>query len=1077
MTTPLHIFPSISLAHSIITIVWVGVAVVAFFNLRLGWPIAGLVVPGYLVPILIAKPWAAAVTIVEGVATYFLAWVISGPPSRAGLWSGFFGRDRFFLLILLSVLVRAAFDGWVLPRVGTLLASQYGIVFDYHNNLHSFGLVIVALIGNNFWKTGFVRGLLPQAVVVTLTWAIVRFVLMRYTNFSLAQLEYMYEDIAFSFLASPKAYVVLLSGAYVASRMNLLYGWDYHGILVPSLLALAWPTPIKVLLTLGEALVILALSQIVLALPIFAGATIEKARKTLLFFSVGFLYKMALSFALMKWAPDVKASDTFAFGYMLSTLLAIKMHDDGVAPRVARVTLQCSLVAALVANLIGYGLTLLPRPWPIAVADRGPVPPPVVEKDARLDDVMRRDKVKLTTRRAADSVPTPTDAELAVFEAAVERLVRHIAHGSAEDLKIARELLWSLQYRVDELADRWLYVREVNPERGWGFFVFDRSSPKGPVVEVPAAADEWLAMDAAVVLFQLVGGSALAVAGAQRTVNANGASDALTADRTVFQSFHKTLARRNVLQVRGHTFETVQRLTGLREQATALEVPEVPSRMWVKAALPEGLDLSKLKALGDGLAIVWDEGAGRNVQRQCTPSGFAELVLSRADRRKLLVGSLLTTQAITPDEHVESIDGFLTKWLLDTRGEIAEPGSDKYVVPRRDHLLFMDDSVLTPLFRILRDKRKQPGLGDAEADLAVLNAFAGVFDYRLSRYLQKGSGREYVVVSERPDANPRRHWGTFVFRVGATRPFVVMVPRPRFEKGSFEYGVSLFEELRAEALFIAGANPRANRDGTADVVALHNRASLFNLVMQAFARENIGRTLMFVQARGYAVRPGVPAPEADAMLALADATVSETSLSGLAAELHKRLRDDRLLVKMVDGSPGTAGYEVTGTAQAQYVMEMTRHRFAALWLSPSIRATFRGQADNELQEAQFNALGIPTLQGELFGRIEALGTAPAAHRVPDELKKAIAVFTARQDVVALASVRERWPSFKLERVLDRDTQLTFLLVQTEPGRWPAVAALRPKPGAEAHVMLRPKPVRAQVRDWVTEHTGWMEFEP
>ena len=55
------LFPEGSLSASIVTTVWVGVWVVAFFNLRLGWTFSGLVVPGYVVPLLIAKPSAGAV--------------------------------------------------------------------------------------------------------------------------------------------------------------------------------------------------------------------------------------------------------------------------------------------------------------------------------------------------------------------------------------------------------------------------------------------------------------------------------------------------------------------------------------------------------------------------------------------------------------------------------------------------------------------------------------------------------------------------------------------------------------------------------------------------------------------------------------------------------------------------------------------------------------------------------------------------------------------------------------------------------------------------------------------------------
>ena len=68
----LPIFPEGGLASSVITTVWVGVFVVCFFNLRFGWVLSGLVVPGYLVPLVILKPLAAGVIVVEAIITYLL---------------------------------------------------------------------------------------------------------------------------------------------------------------------------------------------------------------------------------------------------------------------------------------------------------------------------------------------------------------------------------------------------------------------------------------------------------------------------------------------------------------------------------------------------------------------------------------------------------------------------------------------------------------------------------------------------------------------------------------------------------------------------------------------------------------------------------------------------------------------------------------------------------------------------------------------------------------------------------------------------------------------------------------------
>ncbi len=291
---PLPIFPEGSLANSVITTVWVGVFVVTFFNLRLGWVLAGLVVPGYMAPLIIAKPWAALVILIEGIITYFLVWLFSEYLSRWGKWSNFFGRDRFFALLLGSIAVRIVLDGWLLPIFGEAINNRLGVQFDYRNNLHSFGLIIVALIANQFWKPGFVRGMFALVVTVGLTTLIIRFGLMELTNFNLGSLSYMYEDIASSMLASPKAYIILITAAFLASRMNLKYGWDFNGILIPALLALQWYQPSKILTSFLEAFIILGLAMLALQLPIFKQATMEGARKLLLFFNVGFLYKFLL---------------------------------------------------------------------------------------------------------------------------------------------------------------------------------------------------------------------------------------------------------------------------------------------------------------------------------------------------------------------------------------------------------------------------------------------------------------------------------------------------------------------------------------------------------------------------------------------------------------------------------------------------------------------------------------------------------------------------------------------------------------------------------------------------------------
>ena len=353
---PLTIFPDGGLASSVITTVWVGVFVLCFFNLRFGWVLSGLVVPGYLVPLLIVKPLAAAVIVVEAILTYAIVWVFSEKLSR-GRFPALFGRDRFMGLILASIAVRLSFDGYLLPQLANWLLENFDRRFDWSDNLQSFGLVIISLLANQFWKPGLGRGLVAALVTIGLTYLIVRYGLMELTNFRMSGVSYLYEGLASSILASPKAYIILVLTAMLASQVNVRYGWDFSGILIPALIALQWYQPTKVLTSFLEAIVIYFLARLILRLPMLANATIEGGRKLLMFFNISFAWKMLVGWVIVWWGFDVKTTDFYGFGYLLSTLIAIKAHDKNIFPRLARSTLQVSLGGAVLGNLIGFGLS------------------------------------------------------------------------------------------------------------------------------------------------------------------------------------------------------------------------------------------------------------------------------------------------------------------------------------------------------------------------------------------------------------------------------------------------------------------------------------------------------------------------------------------------------------------------------------------------------------------------------------------------------------------------------------------------------------------------------------------------
>jgi gamma-polyglutamate biosynthesis protein CapC len=476
---PLEIFPQGALSSSVITTAWIGIFVVCFFNMRFGWVLSGLIVPGYLVPLLLIKPWSAGVTILEGIITYLIVWIFSEKLSGSGLWSSLFGRDRFFALIVCSVFVRILFDAYLLPGIGSYLNQTYALNFDYHSNLHSFGLIIVSLIANQFWKTGLLKGLGPFFVIMTISLLLVRYGLMELTNFTLSNLNYIYEDIASSILASPKAYIILLSAAFIASRMNLRYGWDFNGILIPSLLALQWYQPLKILTSFLEAFIILLIAHFLLKMPLFANINMEGARKTLLFFNIGFIYKLLLGHYLLWQFPEVKVTDAYGFGYLLSTLIAVKMYDKEIAIRFTLGTLQTSLIAVFIASLAGFLLALSYPLLNFKTNSEPQIQGQYIDTMSNnmdnnsLTEQIRNDKITLYQSRSFRQLPTPSALELKKFSQSLKAIQEYLQNKDDEKLQQAIKGLDEIGFGVQLLEQRYLYINEKNQLRGWGIYIID----------------------------------------------------------------------------------------------------------------------------------------------------------------------------------------------------------------------------------------------------------------------------------------------------------------------------------------------------------------------------------------------------------------------------------------------------------------------------------------------------------------------------------------------------------------------------------------------------------------------------
>ncbi len=1071
----LPLFPADSVAASVTVSVWIGVWIVVFFNLRFGWTLSGLVVPGYLVPLLLVKPSAAVIICIESVITYLIVRLLSegwGPRGWGWLpcWCSLFGRDRFFAIVLVSVLVRAVIDGWLVPELGEWINTTFRISLDYRNDLHSYGLIVVALLANYLWKPGLVRGASTSAVTVGLTYVVLRYGMLNYTNFGLGALHYLYEDVATSLLSSPKSYVLIFATSYLASRMNLRYSWDFNGILIPALLGLLWHEPQKILVTLVETGWILFLATWVLRWPIWQKTTVEGGRKLLLFFSLAAFHRLALAHQapILNW-PHV--TDYYGFGYLLTSLMAIKIYDKGLPLRVLRATVQTSLVGAVAGTFIGFSLTMLPSERSVARPITAETSPSSWRQDDRdLWPFLNESRVRLYSNRLPSSYIPATPSDLYRFRSAITECLRYVEDGNAKHLENAAVALRPIRYDLVLVKGRYLCFEEQAPVRGWGTFVIDTRHASQLLVEVPAPLDEWSTLEAGLVIFQEMEGRAFALGGTGRETNNDRNSDMLLQPQTLLSTFHRLLDEEDVVQIRGYTewmIQATQRLKKLELQEAARILP---TRMWVRKAIPPSLKFSRLQRLLDQVDVQWQDAPGANVLRDMTPRGYAELILSRPDRQRLR--NRLITAADRESDTLSNASQPLREWLLQDANHMARQGSDLYRPALVEEMLFLDEEVVRPLLRICR----QPDAADAESqqerqeELASLSDAASAVGYQLTQLDDPSTKERFVVLAER--LPKQRHWGTFVFRYGLASPYLLEVPRPLYEQNAYPFAITMFERLRASVFLVAGAHPLANTDGSADVTRIANKVNAFQLVRQVLLRELADRPTMIVQTRAIQSPVG-----ADIVLATDDGSFQREQLSELAEQVANQLDQDGWTLQLADGSEALAGYELSLMMQVNSIQTSPQAQMLGLWLSPSVRRQFRDVSTMTAEEARFSAVGIRTETGDLWeyvsNRLVGTKVTPRDETIVDRVSRHI----HNSDILPLFELTRRFSSFEFLRFLDEPTGRAFLLVYAAPDARPLVVRLEASsPEAKETRMKTSEWTREKISEFTRSHLFTLEWE-
>lgn len=899
LLSTLTLFPAYSLDTSILVAVLVGVLILAFLTETLGWVFVGLVVPGYLASVFVIHPEAGCTVVAESLLTYGVALALSSGLSRTGAWSEFFGRDRFFAVVLASVLVRAVSETWLLPVFGRWMDDRWGTSFIVDRGLHSIGLVLVPLTANALWKLKPRRGLWQVGVPVALTYVLLRFVLLPATNLSFSSLELMYEDVAQDFLSSPKAYIILLTTAFLAARFNLKYGWDFNGILVPALLALTWLEPLKLVATLAEVLLLVVAAKAVLSLPGLRTLNLEGPRKTVLVFCLGFLVKWCVGWAMGGRIPGLKVTDLFGFGYLVPTLLAVKMLQKQVVARVLLPTLHTSLAGFLIGSLAGFGLSLVePRPAIALTAEAPRDHVPGLGLDQTPLGLMVLGRATARESDAGGVSLRLKHGDLRAYTGLWKGLDAWLESGREEGLNALRTQAVALGLELRELPARdgtparFALVERVEAagKAGWDTSLLVPGA-RGPVLEVPRPLTEAPSAEAAAALCERVHCRAIIVSGVDSRRSGLVLGDALAQSETPLRQAHDALSSRERVQVRvdaslkpGQVVLHTQDARGLDtlwpDAKVTAEAPPEPGENWGEARL------SVLRA---------------------GPSDLAVLVLEQA-------------QALaTPMTERDALGALMVA------PEVARVPA---VRPSDAELLVLEQQVAAPLLG--------GGTADVPSELRArwAGAMASLLGLRVHPVTDCARAKVCWWVTD-AEATPGRLGAGLLLRPGGS-PLALEVPSPTREAGTLPVAAELWHEAEATALVFAS--------GSADMphpATFGELRTAFQAFHQAVHRALPKEQGWVLHLRGFSGRPSV---DADVLVDVGSPVLTPAQRPADLERLLSRAGPLGWLgqrVRYHDGAPELTGLD---DASPQQVFSRTfgGARLVTLWLSEPLRGAFVG---------------------------------------------------------------------------------------------------------------------------------------
>ena len=1010
---PLNIFPQQALDNSILTPVLIGLVFLLLFTEFFGWVFVGYVVPGYLAVVFVSFPESGLAIIIEAIITYNLAWIISDHLSKYGLWARFFGRERFLLFVYVSVAVRLIMEAVVFPQINYPLGELLGL--SVKEEFFSIGLVLVPLLANSFWKTGLFKGLLQTGTITLLTFLFITFVLLPYTNLNLSKFELTYENLALDFTSAPKLYIILLTGAFLASHFNVRYGWDFNGIMVPALLAIAVFMPLKVVATFGEALVTAIVFVGLTALPGIKQLNFGGGRKVTAIFVLSYFMKWLLA-SVFPTYPGMQVTDLFGFGYVLPSLLAVKIVTRRSSPKVLFPALNTALDAVVVGSLFGFMLQTGQTMWldhaPHMQAERKISRS--AQEGALFRDLLLSKAYVLSGTFAEKYHPTPQEASsvatavLKVLDAPdpVDACFRGMDETSIPGMPRFRCL-----YRKDPELGSYLIFREdvtsILQRRGSGVYIL-RPGGRGPLLQLPLPLREPLSLEAAFVLAKTTDARAIMIAGVDDPDVQAPWGNALRDTSSVLQQVYRHLGGRDVVQIR--------------------MVSDGPQHLYVRYHLPDSLRLAPLRKSIGAFDLNWRPPPETSIQWRTSTASFSVLSLNGDEVRTLSPRYKFVGDMAKIEEPI-SLTGLIEGWIVEQKDYIRRANSGKFKPPSWTDLELMRNEVIRPLLQLAQSG--EPAFN--AKDFSTVQLVAEFLGYELIWFTDIRTDRHFLILRENPAHKLDQGWGTMVLRWGQARPWLFMVPRPLSEQGSVGMAARWFEDMQVRMLFIPEASQHADPWGRSNILNMNAPRSLAYIVLREFIRENRDSPTWLAAvvrgARAWRMRQPI-------MVSTGEELLSDAHLSSAVRELYRHLQAGQTPVGLFRGEVADVGLQGVGNPLSGLVRVLAPGHYATLWVSDEQRrAIMEGERLRRLLKL-YDAIGLRYTVEETDALLDVLtkpvagGTASAAQqsRIPVLLQH----YALEGNLPALRSLMRRRGT-GVTALVDLKATMVYLVTET-PGQ-------------------------------------------